>query len=471
MAADSGGEQTRIVVTTFDAVEQAELWLELGADEATDVLLGALRTAVLLGGEIVLDRNQVLDGVFFLANGPDRLAAELGLPAGARLPMIMTLDHSPSEPWETPVPRLLGTGRGRVDPRRSHVSIDGQLAHVRSERFLTASSAVAAITGGLEGQSWLYPAPTSAWTSGVPLTPFGHDVGRGDFERGRRLVAAAQEAWATAIREGRLAVDLWGGAMDMERARSRILAGLEGSGHPPLAPLADHVLSLRTSVRKDAIAAIDAWRADNAGARIDEEECRLALSLWTRMYYLAIAAKEEALLLTLNVAGRRADQIRLEQYGLDLPVRSWWRRLWDRHTAGPCSDRRRVDGEILDHMRTIEPQRFARLRRQTRSRVSTMLRDCDRMAMYDLALACRDAAGEAPDYRAARRSAFWRAVVMVVVAAVLLLPDIVPDLPVAIRVALVLLSLVVSLPWDTLREERSLHRSQMTAVLNVSEDR
>ncbi|WP_420175411.1 hypothetical protein [Luteococcus sp. OSA5] len=69
-----GEKAHRIIVSNFDTVSQAELWLTQGAQRATEVFLGLLRTAVLLGAEVVVDRNQVLDGVCFLALGPDRIA-------------------------------------------------------------------------------------------------------------------------------------------------------------------------------------------------------------------------------------------------------------------------------------------------------------------------------------------------------------------------------------------------------------
>ena len=90
MAAGTGPERASIIVTNFDSVAQARVWREKGADAAIEQMVAMLRTAVLLGENLQLDRNQVFDGVFFLALGPDRIAAELGLPPGAPLPITMT---------------------------------------------------------------------------------------------------------------------------------------------------------------------------------------------------------------------------------------------------------------------------------------------------------------------------------------------------------------------------------------------
>ena len=70
---------TRISVFNLDPVEQSKLWLQIGPTEAKRVLVGVLRTALLFGGTVVVDRNQLLEGIFFIAMPPDRLTWHLGL--------------------------------------------------------------------------------------------------------------------------------------------------------------------------------------------------------------------------------------------------------------------------------------------------------------------------------------------------------------------------------------------------------
>ena len=65
-------------------MEQAKLWLQFGPVEAGRVLVGVLRTALLFGGTVVVDRNQLLEGIFFISMPPDRLAWHLGLEPAVR---------------------------------------------------------------------------------------------------------------------------------------------------------------------------------------------------------------------------------------------------------------------------------------------------------------------------------------------------------------------------------------------------
>lgn len=84
--AEPGESRSRIIVTNFDSVTQARLWREKGSMEATEQLLAMLRTAVLLGEDLQLDRNQLFDGVFFLALGPTSSLRNSGSPQVPRCP-------------------------------------------------------------------------------------------------------------------------------------------------------------------------------------------------------------------------------------------------------------------------------------------------------------------------------------------------------------------------------------------------
>lgn len=75
-------EPAGITIFNFDPVEQNKIWLQLGPARGRKLLLGVLRTALLLGRPVELDRNQVFEGVFFAAMTPDMLRWHLGLEPG-----------------------------------------------------------------------------------------------------------------------------------------------------------------------------------------------------------------------------------------------------------------------------------------------------------------------------------------------------------------------------------------------------
>lgn len=112
---------TRISVFNLDSVEQSKLWLQQGPVAANTTLIGVLRAALLFGGTVVVDRNQLLEGIFFIAMPPDRLAWHLGLEPGAKLPIEVQLlgthdgVETPPRPWESSVTASAG-GACRTRP-------------------------------------------------------------------------------------------------------------------------------------------------------------------------------------------------------------------------------------------------------------------------------------------------------------------------------------------------------------------
>lgn len=490
MAAGTGPERASIIVTNFDSVAQARVWREKGADAAIEQMVAMLRTAVLLGENLQLDRNQVFDGVFFLALGPDRIAAELGLPPGAPLPITITgIAPDGVEPGQrvVPPPDAPLDRPAEVVRRAAADFVTAQLTHVRSTKFLASSSALMAVNGTKQGDEWLLPPAGDAWFPGTGFTDRLHPVA--DDAETLRLVCRAQEAWAVAIRHGRVGVGTWGGGIDIAAGLQDERAVLERSTHPT--PLATEVLALTTPVRKEALSqmtgaalrrrtereghvpAPDVFDADEA------RELRYATELWSRGYYRAIAERDGAMLVVFSETPPSAtpDPLRAA-YGLELPTRTWWERFRDRNHA-PWQrrglDSMRVDGEILDDMRDIDPGTFRQLTR-TSARVLTQLRQHhDPSAMLDLALATREAVATVPSRRRRTTRTLLRMLLLSAIALVIgslsLLPDLValPDhWRVMALVASAGLGALAGLPWADVAELFRLRRSSLTATLNAS---
>ena len=75
-----------VSISDLDSLEQAMAWRRLGPQAALHSFVMMLRMALLSADYVYIDRNQLLDGVCFLALGPDGLAEALGLPSYQGLP-------------------------------------------------------------------------------------------------------------------------------------------------------------------------------------------------------------------------------------------------------------------------------------------------------------------------------------------------------------------------------------------------
>lgn len=83
-----------VLVARCDSVAQRAAWAELGPVAAKRELVGLLRVVALLGSRVLLTHAHVLDGVVLLEMGPYELARELGV-APADLPIkVSAIDGS-----------------------------------------------------------------------------------------------------------------------------------------------------------------------------------------------------------------------------------------------------------------------------------------------------------------------------------------------------------------------------------------
>ncbi|WIK64626.1 hypothetical protein [Gleimia hominis] len=445
-----------VVVYDFDSVHQASLWRSLGPDEATAQLNSALRTAVLLGDHLCLDRNQLLDGIFFLSQGPEGIAHELGLGPNDRIPI--TVNCQPT----------------REDAR--YVDVDFQLQKVRSSTFRAASSAIMATTRAHPPNDWQWAPRGPDWYPGAGLAFPASSLHSGEGLDDRMIVTLlerAQDRWVQAMLDGRVGVDLWqSGGLDMASALQDVQADLESRGKVP--QLARHLFdNSNVAARKSATALVTSLLPKLG---LSEAQGRAAMEMWSRAYYRAIAKRSSSTYLTFYDQPETlgADMDLACAYGLVLPVRSWFERLRDRTFTPAHASKLRVEGEILDYMRVIAPPLFAQLHEVTREQARALFLEGQSGAMFNIALAARELVGQTHSHRHKKRVTLLRMIIMttlVLFVAFLGLYTDSANLSAFTRGTLLglagVLGAVSSMPWDDIAQVWQLRKSSMTATLSM----
>lgn len=432
----------RVGVSNLDAMEQTRLWRMLGPEEATRTMLAAFRSAVLLGETVLLDRNQILEGIFFVAVDPDRLAWMLGLEPGAPLPITVALINNGAGPASLASEGPWRTSAGRrwaVDPELerdidlNYEAVAGDVARVSSPLIAMtgnyANSVVAtqeSVNAPDHGPGWLRADPRFLPQE---LWKLRDDV------LARELIERGRIAWVTAMKTGRVRVE------PFRRRPLDLGAALEAAPVPQgrARPLAEAIFAVQERGGQTAPCAVvhRRWSEGDEeqacgrhhvtkrsllvrwldGEVVDElDPPRLpselhalfgvpdrdrAIRWWTAAYYDAIATRDELRLLTLYniqsdaLGGKPGDAEELD-WGLQRAPQS-------RRAALVARTRRRVgrgprdvviEGELVRHLGAMPPAQFAQLRGYESVDFARLWSAPDSRTMFDLALAARDLAGD-----------------------------------------------------------------------------
>lgn len=362
--------EVHIQVSEFDSIQQANLWREKGSVQATAELISALRMAVYLGNEITLDRNQLFDGIFFLALGPAGIAEALGLTPGSNLPIHVLCESGTLSTDDRKVPIM----RGRQPESGEFVSIDVQLNSVRKDDFRKSSASLIAVCDTDLDNTWLCSDPGKEWYPGCGLSKFRSDF----FSTSEiiRKIDELQDAWAEEIEKGNISVDIWGRNLNsgvseinvqkyLQETKERLLnEGIK------MRPLAEFIFKQDTSVRREIVSIVRDWREVNV-RECSIEECRVAIQMWTRAYYQAIAEQNNNLYLSFYDIDSEARF--LSEYGLSLSGKSNNKFKFKslarliRGDSHASSDRILVEGELLDAIRMITSASYQQLYLSTRN--------------------------------------------------------------------------------------------------------
>ncbi|WP_349829281.1 hypothetical protein [Brevibacterium litoralis] len=226
MARIGTGTLSKVAVVDLDSVEQMRAWLTYGPTPALARFVAMVRTALLVGDRVVVDRNQVLDGICFLALGPEGLRRFLGLSGRGRLPLSIAVQ--PPDGMTPADADRAGVGPG--DDR----TVDHQLGQVQRPGF--ASSAVFAVAKRVElrgddtrsgpvarvldGAQYadfdlLYgpAARLHGWDSDDPMWPYASA-----FDSASADIEAARAAWAEEIRTGAVDAAWWPDLPEMDES-------------------------------------------------------------------------------------------------------------------------------------------------------------------------------------------------------------------------------------------------------------
>ncbi|WP_237200726.1 hypothetical protein [Rothia nasimurium] len=312
----SNNSNGRVRIFNFDPVEQAKLWVSLGPEEAVKTLNGYLRTAVLIGEQVVLDRNDLLDGIYFLSLGPEGIAEVLGVPNYEKLPLLIMGYPIKAESWvkyakdtQRVLPKqdlLPKAFDSNISLQLRPISINQQLDETDSDGYWESSSALYASLGPLNisknSNSWMIG---EDFTKVFPGSGFTHkNLTVSNASIIKNLIRDSREKWATAIYKGKIdaqAFRSWGeistapennNQNNEARAIKQALENVALQSNNDL--LVNELNSLpATTVRKTITGHITKHKF------ISCPHCKYHIqTLWSKAYAQALAWKDQAVLLT-----------------------------------------------------------------------------------------------------------------------------------------------------------------------------
>ena len=528
MVLQERGTSSRINIFNFDAVEQSKLWLQLGPVEANRVLVGVLRTALLFGGTVVVDRNQLLEGIFFVSMSPDRLAWHLGLEPGAPLPIEVQLlpaahvaQGTAEGPWKlADGQRSWGVENGLV------AAIAANHAAVRNDATRVSSPLIALTGGEYERPADLVRRAShsssggefeEAWESADPVgvPQFVWDLR--DKEVAKAVRSDGQQAWVDAMQAGRVRVRPAGG-MGANPLGPELTA--EPPPNPDGVPVVDELVRALVGL-EDAAAAGAACGADHLGVPgcsrahattrslvtrwLDGEPVEqlkppqlpehlrgpelavhrsAALGWWTLAYNRAICSRDGLRLLTVfnalpspsGVLGEAAVAAELA-WGLRRPKPAFRTRMRTRLRSRRPSRRSRTDtlpiaGDIVSRLAAFTPAEYSRLQAFDAVGSEELLRNPGRRSVFDLVVAIDEIAGDTTSRSRRMRSTMVRAGVFGAggLAVVLYDSGVIALSGPFWSVAAVAAAALLAAPWSDVGTLRRMSGSQLQSTLRISHD-
>lgn len=464
ITAEMAEVSTRISIFNLDAVEQSKLWLQVGPTEARRMLVGVLRTALLFGGTIVVDRNQLLEGMFFIAMPPERLAWHLGLEPGAPLPIEVQLLPALTSSSISPGPWRLSNGQ-------QHWGADDELVTEIEANYLAVrnqsrvSSPLIALTGGSyerssdasqRSHSSAGAVFDKAWLVSDPVVMPQRVWAMRDLEVAKQVRESGREAWLDAMRDGRVQVRSSSGLKP-----NPIGPELDAEG-PPNAdkiPKVDELYTALVNLKECDDAACSAKRSGgsevcqqpNATTRslvarwLDGEYIEAlcprqlpeslqgddlavhrssALGWWTLAYNRAICARDGLRMLTIynalpspsGIRGHNAEVVE-RAWGLRPPpetLQSRMRARFQRRKRSAHTAVLPIAGDVVTRLAAFTPAEYSRLQAFEAVGSRELLRNPGRRSLLDLVVAIDEITGDKTSRSRRIRSSMWRAALVTI---------------------------------------------------------
>ena len=516
---------TRISVFNLDAVEQSKLWLQVGPTEAKRVLVGVLRAALLFGGTLVVDRNQLLEGIFFIAMPPERLAWHLGLEPGAPLPIEVQLLPTSFTPEAVPGPWLLADGRRSwgVDDELA-TAIEANHAAIRDDPHRVSSPLIALTGGAYEHASDVSQRPSHssaggmvapAWFDSDPVVMPQALWAARDIEVAKSVRENGRRAWVDAMRDGRVQVrssadlgpnplgreldtelppnadalpavdELVAALVDLEYLneadrRKTAACGVLHAGE--VEPCRRAHVTTRSLVTRW----LDGERVDLLDPPQLSEPLRhpdlaghrsSALGWWTLAYNRAISDRDDLRLLTIfnalpSPSGIHGDDAAAAElaWGLRRPKESFRARMRARLRRRPrtaAASTLPIGGDVVTRLAAFSPAEYSRLQAFDAVGSSELLRKPGRRSLFDLVIAIDEIAGDTTSRSRRMRSTILRGSVITIGGLAVVLYEngfIALSGPVWAVIAFVAAALLAA-PWSDVGTLHRMSGSQLQSTL------
>jgi hypothetical protein len=417
-------QNQKISIFNFDPVEQNKLWLQLGPARARKLLVGVLRTALLLGKSVELDRNQVFEGVFFTSMTPDKLRWHLGLEPDSAIPLSIRL-----LPTKVIAPLAPGPWQLSKDGMAWGVDLEVEkciranlLAVQNTDR---ASSPLIALTDGKYDGSSIHESASEHSSSGATSTDKyklsdvtvmpQHIWKQYDLEVARDLRDKARESWMLEMLSGRIAVrtpeefeeDIRGIGPALElnpkpntdnrtvKQLVELLMKLEYTDeakrkasiqctttHSGLDCKLHHVTTRSLITRWLDGETIKEFSIEHLPVNLRGAEFvahrSAALAWWTKAYYSWITSRDKTTLLTLSgvlqsPTGFPEGQAQEEERAWQLiPTKvGFWKRIgkvMSSRYKSSASKNLTLGGQVVDELASFTPEQYSRVRAALESR-------------------------------------------------------------------------------------------------------
>jgi len=369
-------------------MEQTRLWLKHGPDKAVSLLVAALRTALLFGNEVLLDRNQIFDGVFFVAVTPASLRWYLGIAPDARLPIKIRLLDSNREQGDFGLTGMTTWGVATNISRK----IEANYEAVVDDPDRLSSVERALSPQDPNTNNWLYEAYILN-TAPVPVASLPPEYDNDLIDERRRL-------WVDELSNGHAEVQDWELNYNWsEELKNTLTSNIPHDSSTVMKLLANLSSSTANDITRRSL--IIKWLQDEevaefqpptlrqslaehgAKPELNRDEIKAAFAWWNRLYYQAIAERDGINFYFFDDNPKSSEKKKLDISSVIAATFSKKGKIRNDATIF------QVQGDILERIERFNPAQYSSLRSYSMQNALTPNKETSTW-YHDRALAIRD---------------------------------------------------------------------------------